>query len=377
MSDLYEHEIVLEEPGEPSERPRIGVAGIVVGVVIVALLGIGISAGSQAASDWLSRLPGLGNRGDVTGEVVQGRQVALDIQSGASARQIGVLLAQNGVIGSSADFESAVRSRGAGAQLKAGGYELVGGMSLDEIIDILIEGPNQTTIRITITEGRRIGEVLDDLARQSAYTREQFATALVDGSVASVYLPDTISGIQAWEGLLFPDTYEFFPDASPTEILQRMANEMERNVGDLRWEGFRELGFTIYEGIVMASMIEAEAGIDEDRPLIASVLFNRLDEGMLLQIDATVLYALGQRRTGLTLDDLEIDSPYNTYATEGLPPTPIGAPGFRSLQAVTAPAQTEFRFYVLSSPDGSHTFTETYEEFLVAKEQAREDGLLP
>jgi UPF0755 protein len=127
----------------------------------------------------------------------------------------------------------------------------------------------------------------------------------------------------------------------------------------------------------MASMVEAEAGVDEDRPLIASVLRNRLEIPMMLQIDATVLYALGQRRTGLTLDDLEVDSSYNTYVTNGLPPTPIGAPGFASLSAVANPSDSAYIFYVLSSLDGSHTFTETYEEFLVAKEQARADGILP
>jgi len=241
----------------------------------------------------------------------------------------------------------------------------------------LIEGPNLSTFRVTIVEGRRIGEVLDDLARQSSFGREEFAAALLDGSVESIYLPESVQGVQAWEGLLFPDTYDFFADATPPEILQRLSNEMERRVGELRWEDFLDRGLSLYEGIVMASMVEAEAAIDEDRPLIASVLFNRLDARMMLQIDATVLYALGERRSGLTLEDLEIDSPYNTYRIDGLPPTPIGAPGFRSLEAVVAPAVTEFRYYVLTSPDGAHTFTATYEEFLAAKEQAKADGVLP
>ena len=376
MSHPSEHEILLEEP-EGEERTRGGLAGTLVGLGVAAILLVGLVVGGRAVSDWLGGLPGLGNRTDVAGETVPGRDVVVDIPSGSSARQIGVLLAESGVIESSGDFEAAVRSRGVGGDLKAGGYELVSGASLDSIIDLLIEGPNLSTFRVTIVEGRRIGEVLDDLARQSSFGREEFAAALLDGSVESIYLPESVQGVQAWEGLLFPDTYDFFADATPPEILQRLSNEMERRVGELRWEDFLDRGLSLYEGIVMASMVEAEAAIDEDRPLIASVLFNRLDARMMLQIDATVLYALGERRSGLTLEDLEIDSPYNTYRIDGLPPTPIGAPGFRSLEAVVAPAVTEFRYYVLTSPDGAHTFTATYEEFLAAKEQAKADGVLP
>lgn len=376
MSDRYEHEILLEEPGT-EDRPRVGAAGVAVGVGLAAILLLGLFIGGRAAADWIGGLSGFGGPPDVTAEVVPGRTVVVEIAAGSSARQIGALLVQQGVIASSGEFESEVRSRDASSSLKAGDYELISGMAIGDIIDALIEGPNLTTVRVTIVEGRRIGEVLEDLARQTDFTRDEFAAALLDGSVRSIYLPEDEVGIQAWEGLLFPDTYEFFAASTPPEMLQRLANEMERRVSQLDWEPVREAGYSIYEGIVMASMIEAEAGIDDDRPRIASVLYNRLDLGMMLQIDATVLYALGQRRTGLTLEDLEVESPYNTYQVTGLPPTPIGAPGFLSLQAVVAPAETEFLYYVLSSPDGAHTFTATYEDFLVAKEQAREDGLLP
>ena len=125
----------------------------------------------------------------------------------------------------------------------------------------------------------------------------------------------------------------------------------------------------------MASLIESEAGTDEDRPLIASVIYNRLRRGMPLQIDATVLYALGERGRPPTLEELEFESPYNTYVVNGLPPTPIGVPGARSIEAVVTPADTDYLFYVLTSEDGSHSFFSDYDGFLVAKQQADALGI--
>jgi UPF0755 protein len=125
-------------------------------------------------------------------------------------------------------------------------------------------------------------------------------------------------------------------------------------------------------------MIEREAALDDERPIIASVIFNRLELGMLLQIDATVVYALGGLpEGGLTLDDLEIDSPYNTYRRPGLPPTPIAGVRAASLQAVAEPEETDYLYYVLISEDGSHAFTADFDEFLELQEQARRDGIIP
>lgn len=377
MSDRYDQEILLEEYDHVTDRRSFGVGGMLTGFVLTALVLFGLYIGGRAAADWLSGLGGFDEPAPEAVQIDPGAIVVVDVPSGASARQISRILVENGVIASAEDFEGAISDRGASSQLKAGGYEFAAGSDYDGIIDILIDGPNLTTVRVTIVEGRRIGEVMEDLANQTSYTADEFIAALLDGSVESIYLPEGVSGLQAWEGLLFPDTYEFFAASTPPEILQRLSNEMERNISALDWTFLMAQGLTIYDGIVIASMIEAEASVDGDRPLISSVLQNRLDDDMLLQIDATVLYALGERRSGLTLDDLEVDSEYNTYLTPGLPPTPIGAPGFASLSAASSPAASDFLFYVLTSADGSHTFTVTYEEFLEAKEQAQDAGILP
>ena len=136
-----------------------------------------------------------------------------------------------------------------------------------------------------------------------------------------------------------------------------------------------QLEVTPYQAVIVASLIEAEAKVPEDRPLIASVIYNRLKEGMPLQIDATILYVIGHKDTVL-FEDLEIDSPYNTYKNAGLPPTPIDAPGSDSLEAAVNPASTSFLYYVLCEKSGKHCFADNLDDFNRLRAKAEQDGLL-
>ena len=376
MSDPYDYETnrLPEGPGSSAEPPMARLKGTVTALLVgAAVVFAFITVGGRAA-DWVS---GLGRFGadEETVEIQPGRVAAVEIPTGASARLIAGILLDNGVIRSAASFESVVRARQAGSLLKAGRYELVAGAGLEELVDILVAGPTIDIFRLTVLEGRRIGEVLADMARQTEYSEEELASVLLDGGVSSAYLPDGVEGIAAWEGLLFPATYDFYRDASPEAMLQRLADETELRMERIDWTPVTVKGFTVYEAMVMASLIEAEAGIDADRPLIADVIYNRLDSNTPLQLDASVLYAMGERGRGLSLDDLEFDSPYNTYRTAGLPPTPIAAPGFKSLQAVASPAGTDFLYYVLTSEDGAHSFFVDYDDFLEAKQRAKEQGI--
>jgi UPF0755 protein len=150
-----------------------------------------------------------------------------------------------------------------------------------------------------------------------------------------------------------------------------------RRVNTVDWSRLDELGITRYEALIVASLIQREAGVDEDRPLIASVIYNRLDEGMPLQIDATVVYALGESPGRVLAEHLEIDSPWNTYRVKGLPPTPIGTAQMESIEGAAAPAENDYFFYVLVSPDGRHGLSKTYEEHKEKIAQAKKDGVLP
>ena len=356
------------------DRLLIRARGALTGLLVAAVVSYALVAGGAGLGNWVNRLGGLGG-GDQTAEVEPGRTVVVEIPSGSSARSIAGILVGNGVVPSAIEFESLVRTREAGSLLKAGTYELVTGTDLDEIVDLLIAGPSLDVFRVTVVEGLRLAEVLDVLAQATRnYSEEDFTAALSSGDVTSAYLPVGLDRT-VWEGLLFPATYEFFGDATPSEMLQRLATELERRLETYDWSPVTARGLSVYEGLVMASLVEAEAGTDEDRPLIASVINNRLARGMPLQIDATVLYAMEDRGRSPTLEDLQFKSPYNTYLIAGLPPTPIGAAGAKSIEAVIDPADTDYLYYVLTSEDGAHSFFSDYDDFLVAKQQADALGI--
>jgi UPF0755 protein len=234
------------------------------------------------------------------------------------------------------------------------------------------------TSRITVIEGLTVEEMLASIARQTPFTVAELTAPLLDGSVDSALLEGAPETLRDWEGLLFPDTYDIRADDGAADILRLLTGTAESRVASVDWSRLEELGMSPYEGIVIASLIEREAALDEERPLISSVIHNRLEIGMRLQIDATVVYALGgYPEGGLTYGDLEVASPYNPYAVEGLPPTPIAGVRLASLRAAADPADTDDLFYVLAGTDGSHAFSATYEEFLENKERAREAGLIP
>jgi UPF0755 protein len=362
-----------EHVDEPRRTNRS--LGVVVAILLIAAVAI---YGARAAADWVGGLTG-DNVDEVTApSVAAGEPITIVIPSGASARTIGELLASRGVVGSSLQFETAVRLAGADSELRAGEYDLFTGMENDDVITALTRGPVVDTYWITVREGLRIGEILQEIAEQTDFLRGELEALLLDGSITTSLFPDgQPSTLREWEGLLFPDTYEFLADSGPEVVLALLAGTMERRVGEIDWSELEEAGYSQYDSLIIASLIESETRANDERPLVSAVVANRLSIGMALQIDATVLYALGERRTGLTLTDLEVDSPYNTYLQPGLPPTPIGGPGRASLEAAAAPAAVDYLFYVLTSRDGTHSFTASYDEFLSFKNQAKEDGVLP
>ena len=362
----------LDPVPPPSGFSRFGRTGAVVAIVVLA--GVAVVGGASFLG---SRVGGFLGADDDGGAVVEpGVEVEIVIPSGSSAQDIAAILAAQGVVGSASDFERAVRTAGAAAALRAGTYQLVTGMAPEEVVTTLRSGPVTDIVRITIREGLRVSEILEELSENTAREVSDFETALLDGSVTTSLrtIPER-ARLRHWEGLLFPDTYEFEQSASPAVILQRLATTMEERVASVDWSALEDAGLDVYDGIVIASLIESEVRVADERPLVSSVIHNRLDEGMALGIDATVLYAQGIRSAEDI--DVEFDSPYNTRQNPGLPPTPISAPGLASLQAAASPEETDFLYYVLSSPDGSHTFTTNADDHNAAVRQARQDGIIP
>lgn len=361
---------------EPDPTPWI--VRIVKVLAIVVVLGVVAATGAYIAPRLAERVAA-----DVTVSTIPpGTEVALTVPLGSTAGDIGTLLQSAGLVGDGGTFERSVRIQGVAEELKAGSYTMVGGMSINAIINQLVAGPPApNTFRLTVIEGLRIEEMLASLAGQTDYTVDELAAPLLDGTIGSPYLPDELPPdtppLTAWEGLLFPATYDFVEDASAAEIVRRLVTEMTSRMANVDWSGIEEAGLSPYEGLIIASLIEKEAKLDEERPIISSVIHNRLRDGIALQIDATVIYAKGENTGRVLLSDLEIDSPWNTYQVSGLPPTPISGVRALSLQAAANPDDTDFFYYVLIDEDGRHGFSETLEEHNEKVAQAREDGILP
>ena len=349
----------------------------------VALIAVGVLLGGilvVGGASYLGRTvsDALGPE-DVTGAPVNvepGLDVTVDIPQGSTGQDIGAILAAQGVVRSALEFEVAVRNVDAAQRLQAGTYELQTLMEPADVVAALVTGPTASVYRVTVIEGLRTEEILRSLADSTPHEYEEYEMALLDGSVSTslVEMPEDPQ-LSDWEGLLFPDTYEFTRSAEPEAILQRLASTMEQRVNSVDWTTWEAKGFTPYQGVIAASLIEAEVQVDAERPIVSSVIQNRLAEGMPLDIDATVLYALGTR--DVSAFDREIDSPYNTYIVAGLPPTPIAAPGRASLEAVGSPEDTPYFFYVLSDSEGNHAFAATLDEHNANVARAREEGVIP
>ncbi len=307
-----------------------------------------------------------------------GIPVEVTIEAGSSASSIYRAMHDAGVVQSS-DLQAAAKAAGVEDRLQAGTYSLTTEMDPAAVVRRLVEGGDVTTgTTFTVIEGWTIDRVIDELADRTAYSRAEFRKALRDGAVTSPLLPDDVSDpIVRWEGLLYPAKYPMTQDATPARILQMMADEMTRRFEEVDWSRIGELGISRYEALVIGSLIEWEAGTQGDRPIISSVIHNRLGEPMRLQIDATVIYALGYNPGRVLGEHLKIDSPYNTYGVDGLPPTPIGTVSTASLQAAVNPVQSEYLFYVLGHDDGSHVFAVTYAEHQSNVEVAKAAGILP
>jgi len=364
---MIQQDPVLVEEEPPPKRRGLKVLILVVVAGLVVLLG----------ANWLSNLArGVVDSSPTTAErpaTAPGIAVEIVVPPGSSARSIGALLADAGVVDSGRDFELAARRDGVAESLAAGTYQLQTGLGIEAALSLILAGPEFETFEVLLREGLRIDEVVDEIASQTPFDAATLEADLTSGTVSSSLLPGGLGGeLVDWEGLLFPALYDFDLDATSERVLQRLADEMVARVA-----GLTLTEMTPYEALVTASIIEAETRVDADRPLVASVINNRLEQGIPLQIDATILYAMGERGIGLTLSDLEIDSPFNTYVNQGLPPTPIGVPGQASLDAVAEPAETDFIYYVLTSADGSHSFTADYDEFLEWKDEAKAEGLFP
>jgi UPF0755 protein len=340
---------------------------IVMGLVLVALVGAGVylvlGQGFELARAVL---------GDLDSPVSRDSTVTLfGVESGQSAAEIGGRLERAGLIRSARVFRVEVERQGVGGRLAAGEYELSPSMSTPEIIAVLAGGRVRRGVALTLPEGWRAEEIAWKLDALAPGAGREFLDAVYGGAGLPPGL-DPPAGASL-EGLLFPETYEWQPGSEVRALVDRMLGQFGRRFDAARRKEAAERGLTPHEVVILASIVEREAVLPQERPLIAAVYSNRLGLGMPLQADPTVQYALIEPRVpapgdvlwkrDLTLQDLEVVSPYNTYRRVGLPAGPICNPGLASLDAALRPADTDALYFV-AREDGSHVFARTLQEHL-------------
>lgn len=293
--------------------------------------------------------------------------VQVVIEEGETTSRIAAKLHESKVITSATLFRFLAWMQGRQGDFKAGHYVLNTGMHYGEIFAVLEEGPNNKA-RLTIPEGLTVDQTAGRVAQATSISVEDFLAAADDGDYQVPYIP--LDNQDNLEGFLFPKTYDMAADASSREVVEMLLHQFDVETADLDWSRAEELGVTPYQAVTIASLIEREAVLDEERPLVAAVIYNRLKKNMLLQIDATVQYALPEWKDVLTYEDLKTPSPYNTYLHKGVPPTPICSPGLASIEAALNPADVDYLYYVATG-NGGHFFTADYNEFLKVKEEVQ------
>lgn len=295
--------------------------------------------------------------------------IAFTIDEGESAVTIAGRLGELGIITDPDLFRLFLRYNGLDASLEAGDFELRRNMSMVEVAETLQKARFEEVV-ITIPEGKRAEEVADLLTRENIMDGTVFLAIVRQGDAVEHNLLFDRPGGQSYEGYLFPDTYRLPAKASPEDLISRMLDNMAAKLPANAIDLASQRGLTFYEVLTVAAIVEREAVVAAERPLIASVYLNRLAQGMYLQADPTVQYAMGYQpatgqwwKTPVTLEEYSsINSPYNTYLNPGLPPGPIASPGLDSIMAVLQPEETDFLFFVGCGGDGAHLFSVTFEE---------------
>lgn len=306
----------------------------------------------------IKRSPLKSNKADITFKVKEGESL-----NGLFER-----LNNENVLRSSFFSKIYIKFNNVEESIKPGTYTVNSDISFNDFLSVLTDG-KVSDYKITFPEGYTVEDIAKKLEESKVCTKDEFLKVVKEYPLPSYIKPNNERKYEL-EGFLFPDTYAIPKGTTPKQIIEMMLNRFEGVISEIQ----SELGITIpkeeYEKyVIVASMVEKEARDDSERAEIASVIYNRLQKGMPLQIDATVLYALGEHKDTVLYKDLKVDSPYNTYKIKGLPVGPICNPGKPSLLAAIKPAKTDYIYYLLNPSNNKHYFTNNYEDFLAKKKK--------
>ncbi len=366
FDDPEQQDEPADDPG-PRPRRRRAFASC---LVILVILGVIAAVAVFAVGQGLDKIKDLfAGPEDYTGEGTG--QVLFEVEEGDSTTIIARNLKANGVTKSVEAFtdqasEDAVKARG----IQVGFYEMRKKMSAESAFGVLVDPDNLVQSAVTVPEGARVRGVVDAIASKTDIPRKAVVKALANPK--SIGLPAAAGGNP--EGYLFPATYPVGPKDTATDLLSAMVAKTEEVASSLDIEAdAKKLGLTTEEVFTVASILEYEANRDADYPKVARVIYNRIDQGMALQLDSTVSYASGREGDVWTTSaERESDSLYNTYKHQGLPPGPIGSPGEATLEAALHPADGNWLYFVPDFESGTTLFTDDYQEHLRNVEKAKE-----
>ena len=331
--------------------PKKSPLPIIVGIAAALLVAVGLVVGVTQCTQ------------QPTAEA--GTVVKMTIDEGSTTTAIAEKLAEAGLIGNKRELVNRVNERDVAASLKPGKYEFKAGASIDEIIDLLVKGPNSTEGMLTIAEGLTVNKTAASVEEQLGISQQDFIAQAKAANYVGIFPFLSEAGSNSLEGYLFPKTYDFTTaEATPDTVIRAMVDQFKDETADLDFDAGRAnvnaaygLNLTTYDVIKLASVVEKEALTDEQRPKIASVFLNRLKAGMKLESDATIAYVTGGTDAAA---DRNVDSPYNSYNNAGLPPTPVCSPSVASIKAVLAPATTDYLYFWITN--SQEQFSTTYED---------------
>ncbi len=347
----------MEETGK-----RKKIVLIVVEWMIIGLLAVAIYFGYSFYKEYTKKTA-----------LQEGKTISVTIKEGNGLQDIAGILKDAGLVRFPYAFYLKAIESGYLGMFQPGTYELNPGMSLTDMMEIMSQAPvggGRETVRLTIPEGYSVEMIGQRLEQEGLCLAEEFYAAADRLDYEFSFLSEIPAGEgnYALQGFLFPDTYEIYVGDGAEVIVEKMLAGFQSHLSLLEEKNTLSDGYSLYELVTMASIVEREAKLAEERPTIAGVIYNRLNQQMKLQMCPTVLYVITEGRYDVNqvlYTDLEVDNPYNTYVYEGLPKGPICCPGAASLEAAAKPEHHSWLFYHTDDETvGNHIFTETYEEHL-------------
>jgi UPF0755 protein len=366
VSDLLDLRDERPRPGRPRRR-----RGRLLAILFVLLLALALVAGAVLAGERvLDKLRG-SEAADFDGQ--GSGEVVVQIEPGDTAGNVADTLLEKGVVASRKAFFDVAASDPRATKLQPGFYQLRLKMSAAAAFELLLDPASRLVGRVTIPEGRNVEQTLEILAKETEIPLADFQAAAKDPS--SLGLPPYAKN--GLEGFLFPATYEIEPGATAPQVLTMMIDRFEQAAETVGLEeGAQRLGLTPYEVVIVASLIEREVKFDDEYGKVARVVYNRLDRGIPLGIDAAIAFGVGKNAgEPLTRSDLAKDTPYENRRKTGLPPTPIASPGEATLAGAMNPVDGDILYYVLATMEGRSFFTADYKEFLRQKEKSIAEGI--